>query len=351
MFVFEALFLTFMTTPVVATLYPPHLRTRASPTGANFSASNEEEEGRHRREPKVPFDSEMPWKSRFTVVLDKIEHMPGMMALTQLIQPDQTIEAEVALAPSTDNSESVASTPTKLPVAQDVSIDAFRLMELEDRTSAVMKSSAADTLLVTDPLLGIFRMYAELNDLPYTSSLSVVQYDDLANGVAEQAERNGSDLILLPWLPPVTPLSSDGHEPTTPRAPHTPNPFDTLFGLGPTEKSASALHSHFVRSVFSQAKTDVALFIDRGHAPGEARTAGSRHHILFPFFGGPDDRLVLDFVVQLCANSRINATVIRMVKQDVISPSTTENFKEQEAANENVHNNTTTVASVRISVI
>lgn len=337
MFVFEALFLTFMTTPVVTVLYPPHLRTRATAIGGNFKATNEVE-GTQRKRVEEPESTELPWKSRCTVVLDRLEHVPGMLAITQLIQPDQK-DAE----PS--GIDSTPSTPTK-PAAQEVSIDAFRLMELEDRTSAVMKSSAADSLLVTDPILGIFRMYAELHDLPYTSSLSVVQYDDLPHSVAQQAELNASDLILLPWLPPMSSPSSDGNEPTTP---HTakPNPFETLFGFGTSEKSASALHSQFVRGVFSQAKTDVALFIDRGHAPGEARTAGSRHHIFFPFFGGPDDRLVLDFVVQLCSNSKITATVARVIAQEMISPATTQNLKEAEAAEENIRNNALTVTSVR----
>ena len=36
--------------------------------------------------------------------------------------------------------------------------------------------------------------------------------------------------------------------------------------------------------------------------------------IVAPFFGGPDDRLALDFAVQLCANPRISATVVRIAK-------------------------------------
>ena len=35
-----------------------------------------------------------------------------------------------------------------------------------------------------------------------------------------------------------------------------------------------------------------------------------------PFFGGPDDRLALDFVIQICANARIRGTVVRITKSD-----------------------------------
>lgn len=34
----------------------------------------------------------------------------------------------------------------------------------------------------------------------------------------------------------------------------------------------------------------------------------------FPFFGGPDDRLALEFVMQLCTNPGISATAVRISK-------------------------------------
>jgi len=38
-------------------------------------------------------------------------------------------------------------------------------------------------------------------------------------------------------------------------------------------------------------------------------------HIFLPFFGGPDDRLALEFVVGLCRrNERLRATVVRLQK-------------------------------------
>jgi hypothetical protein len=42
------------------------------------------------------------------------------------------------------------------------------------------------------------------------------------------------------------------------------------------------------------------------------------HHIFLPFFGGPDDRLALDFVVQICANPRVRGTVVRLTKCDEV---------------------------------
>jgi len=314
MFVLEALLLTFITTPLVTTIYPPHHRVRAVATGANFTNVTPED-----AQPKKSADlddEDCPWKTRFTVVLDKMEHLPGMMALTQLVLPVPPIDTDSAKT-------GVVSSNTSGPKHQkcpDLFIDALRLIELSDRTSAVMKSSVADTLLRTDPLLGIFRMFGELHDLDIATSLSIVTYDDLAYSVADHARNNASQLILLPWLPP-TAASHEADEPSagSPRATTlTSNPFDALFG-SKMDKSASAIHSHFVRGVFSQSKIDVALFIDRGYTPGETRKSGSTQHIFLPFVGGPDDRLALEFVVQLCVNPKITATVVKVVKKEVES--------------------------------
>jgi hypothetical protein len=73
------------------------------------------------------------------------------------------------------------------------------------------------------------------------------------------------------------------------------------------------MQSHFGRGIFSQSQTDVALFIDQGHELG----AINAQHIFLPFLGGPDDRLALELVVQICSNPNITATVVKMLKKDV----------------------------------
>ncbi|TFK52391.1 hypothetical protein OE88DRAFT_1628146 [Heliocybe sulcata] len=331
MFVLEALLLTFMTTPAVAALYPPERRVRVSATGQHVPPPSTEAPGPSRRSGSGLSGKEQidlvddAWRSRFTVVLDKIEHLPGMMAITQLFQsPFASLNEDPSDAQSTSLSSGSSSPgPKNLP---EVIVDALRVIELSDRTSAVMKGSApVETMIQADPLLGIFRMFGELNDLPVESSLSIVGYDSMAANVVEHAEDNFSQLILLPWLPPVPSLEHGMHASpsgdtsqaaVTPR-PMVINPFDTIFRSGQTEKSASVTHSHFIRGVFAQSKMDVALFVDQGHAPGEMRNAGSKHHLFLPFFGGPDDRLALELIVQLCANPKISATVVKVQKTDM----------------------------------
>jgi hypothetical protein len=300
MFVLEALTLTFMTTPLVTWLYPPEKRKRITATGVSFS-NVADNEPRVRSASRENSNDCRHRKTRFTVVLDKIDHLPGMMALTQLLHSPFDVVTKMASG-STKKSSGLF-------------FDAFRLIELSDRTSAVMKSSVADVLLHTDPLLAIFRTFGELHDLPVSTSLSVVPYDDLAYSVVDQAKNNMSQLILVPWLPPSVSNKTDAIDgATTPKvSSQVTNPFDALFKSGTRDKSANAIHSQFVRGVFSQSKTDVALFIDQGHTPG----AINAQHIFLPFFGGPDDRLALEFVVQLCANPRISASVVRITKKDM----------------------------------
>ncbi|RDB14902.1 K(+)/H(+) antiporter 1 [Hypsizygus marmoreus] len=336
MFVLEALTLTFMTTPLVMRFYPPHTRKRISATGANFDNVADEEGGPSRDRKTQPGD--VISKRRFTVVLDKLEHLPGAMALAQLIQPS-TLPPEKAKRSSTESSRISNKPAPALKLAPPLSIEALRLIELSDRTSAVMKSSAADSLLRTDPLLAIFRMFGQLSALPITTSMSIVPYDDLSYSVAEHARNHGSDMIMLPWLPPAGSEPGQGHPPdptTSPKPPQSNNPFDLLFRTGPggsaaggQQKSLAVIHSHFVRGVFAQAKTDVALFVDQSPpavvasglmSDGVGAGGSSQQHLFFPFFGGPDDRLALDFVVQICANANMTATVLRMVKKEVEAP-------------------------------
>lgn len=316
MFVLEALLLTCMTTPVVTFLYPPHLRVRVTATGANFNnvdgeqARNQSRTSRSRASGSC-HAGDIKWRSRFTVVLDKVEHLPGMMSLTQLVHPSPP-------PPPPSNHSSISS--LRLSGRRDISIDALRLIELSDRVSAVMKGSAADTLVRTDPTLEIYRTFGDINGVDVTTSLAIVSFDDLAVSVVDHARNSASHLVLLPWLPPThdsdTPWdqASDAHQPSS-------NPFDALFrathgGAAPT----SAVHSQFVREVFSRCvDIDVALFIDPlARSPGDVFRKSTTYHLVLPFFGGPDDRMTLEWVVQLCSSVRVSASVIRIRKEDIV---------------------------------
>ncbi|KAG1820860.1 Sodium/hydrogen exchanger family-domain-containing protein [Suillus subaureus] len=276
MFVLEALVLTSVTTPLVSILYPPERRVRALTSDiSRWSTGDRDEDIDHCQSPTTE-----PWRSRFTVVLDKFDHMSGMLVATKLALPSPLI-------------------PTFQGI--EICVNALRLIEMSDSNLDIMKSSAMDTLIHRDPVLGVFRTFGELNDIRVSLSLSIAPYEDMSKTISDHATRHGSELILLQWLPPSS-ISRDTNEDSC--SPHStriePNPSTTI-------------HSQFVRRTLAESNTDIALFIDPGTSLS-GTGLGSAHHIFFPFFGGPDDRLALEFVMQLCTKPGISATVVRMSK-------------------------------------
>ncbi|KAK7681633.1 hypothetical protein QCA50_015367 [Cerrena zonata] len=350
MFVLEALLLTFMTTPAVVFLYPPELRVRVAATGSNFAnvpgevADGESRPGTSRRRRGVDDDDDEK-KERFLVVLDRLEHLPGMMALAQLIQSPPVYSEDDPLPLGTDEgssdngSKKRKSIESVVPHQSNLSLSTLRLIELTDRTSAIMKYSSfsAETLIHTDPLLAIFRAFLGLmgSEGSVGSDVRMVSYEELAPTVKEEAKRQGSQMVLLPWMPASQQiqLPNEAHQSNEPQA--TPrnvinNPFEGLFRVAAASSntsgvgtSASALHSHFIRNVFANNYVDVALYVDQDQqsrsdsSPLARSISGGRQHIFLPFFGGPDDRLAIQFVAQICAtNPRVSATVVRFIKKE-----------------------------------
>jgi hypothetical protein len=342
MFVLEALVLTFATTPTVSFLYPPHLHSRATATGSSFvdvRGQKDDEGGIDDHTMTTKRNEEGVFKRRFTVVLDKLEHLPSLMAITQLLQPSSPYSQTEYIPRQGPGKE--AEVPTHFC--------ALRLIELSDRPSDLLKTSATDALLHSDPLIAIFRTFAELNGLPVSASLSIEPFESLATSVAEHVRVVGTELVLVPWLPSA--LTPDNNNPSE-LGPHNAatqdrsgTPFDALFRM---DRSTTSLpHSHFVRNVFAHAGTNVALII--GRAP--FATVRGQTHVFLPFFGGPDDRLALDFVMQLCADPRVRATVVRTTKRDiqadVSAPDAAHLANEGEKEEENVHRNGLTITSLR----
>ncbi|KAG6888533.1 hypothetical protein C0995_007645 [Termitomyces sp. Mi166 len=310
MFVLEALVLTFMTTPLVIRFYPPEIRKRTL-AESNMFHNDDSLHGS-----VILPDVNVTSKRRFTVVLDKLEHLSAVMAFTQLIGP----------APTT-LSKSIQK-------RAQFSIEALRLIELSDRSYAVMKSS--DTLLKTDHLLAIVKMFGRLHALPITPTIDIATYDDLADSVIDHARSHGSDLIVLPWLLPSvdTPHQyTDSNESSLPLAHNSAGK-----AVAAPPKPFAQVQSHFLQSIFDQARADVAVFLDRNIE--NSVQSKSNHHLFLPFFGGPDDRLALDFVVQLCKNDMISATVLRLIRKSLdettsMTPTTeNQNLRNPDAADD-----------------
>ena len=242
--------------------------------------------------------SEDEYKSRFAVVLDKLEQLPAIMTITQLLSHSSS----PTLPATSDSSSDEKASAREATLFRPVSVDALRLIELTERASAVMMSAEADYVLQTDPLVSVFRTFGTLNRVPVKASISVVSYDEFSNSVARHVEHSASHMLLVP-------LKITGSDVTA--SPAGFNPLDHLFKRTvTTDNSSEAVNSHYIRKIFAGTKADVCLIIDRGLST--SGTPADRH-IFLPFFGGPDDRLALSLVVQFCAgNHGVTASVVRI---------------------------------------
>ncbi|KAI0375958.1 hypothetical protein BV20DRAFT_960038 [Pilatotrama ljubarskyi] len=333
MFVLHALILTFMTTPLTILFYPPKYRVRSTTmTTRDLGTTSAVETG-----DVVAVRGDFPdaIKTRFSVIVDRIEQLPAVMTLMQLLQPPSApgfSPARKSLSSSHDN-EKTAQNAALPHIPADVSnqvstqhrriaIDALRLIELTHRTSAVLKSQEAEALVHSDAILAVLKTLGYLNGMDISTALAVVGLDDFPAHVAQHVRDAASQLVIVPWVSPSLPVddgtgqaeTSDvsGGAPTSSEAPASGSaPFDGLFQQK-RDRSAASGQAQYIRRVFADVPADVALFWDRGLP--QAFESDAQYHLFVPFFGGPDDRLALCFAVQLCMNPAVTATVMKIRK-------------------------------------
>jgi hypothetical protein len=314
MFVVSALVLTFITVPLVNLFYPERLRQH---NDVHSKTTHSDPEQRHTH----PLTLDNGFKTRVSVVLDKIDQLPAAMQLSRLVSlgspglpPSFSVASSEKLdteEPS-DNGEKEVSSSNFL-----MQIDALRLIELTSRASALLKSQETDSLIHNDSLLSIFRTFGALNRLQINASISVVNQNEFPDAVVRHASESCSGLVILPWARGIV-SSNEGDV-----QPSARNPFDGIFSkssLHIQDQTSSVVYSEFIRGVFLKSPSDVALFVDRGMNTGSGQDG---HHLFLPFIGGPDDRLALTFLVQLCNSPSVSATVVRIAKVDTLSPIST----------------------------
>lgn len=307
MFVVHALILTVMTTPLTLLFYPPRVRKLESTVKEKPNVEDGEVGGG--TTPRTTHQM----KTKFAMVLDKIEQLPAAMTLTQLLQSPSN-NASPSSVSTPDEKASEAGEIVELPnsplpfTRRPITIDALRLIELTNRTSAVLKSQEADTLIHNDPVVSVFRTFGYLNRLLVSAALSVVSYDEFPTAIANHIRESDSDMVIIPWCRGAS-VEDDGGQGPGGRSSSPLNPFDGVFNKPfQRDQTTSVVYSDFIRKVFANSPADVALFVDRGLTSG----SGIAQHLFLPFFGGPDDRLALSFLVQLCTNPSVTATVIRI---------------------------------------
>lgn len=299
MFVLHALILTFMTTPLVLAFYPPKYRVHHR---------GEKPIGDENATAQLGPSSDDEIKTKFAVILDKFESLPPAMTLTQLLYTSTSL---LSSETSVDE-KTVVKADSLVP---PITVEALRLIELTTRTSAMLKSQEAESLVYNDPIVTTYRTFGQLNRLPVSADLVVVNYHEFADAVRAHVVSTKSQMVIIPWARGATHVLEEQAEN---QHVGTRNPFDGIFHKTTQEdQTSSVVYSEYIRSVFQKSPVDVALFVDRGLASARIRL-DAKQHIFLPFFGGPDDRLALRFLIQICDRDKnVSAAVVRIVKSEI----------------------------------
>jgi hypothetical protein len=307
MFVVHALILTFMTTPLVILFYPAKYRIHhrgEKPTIGDEAATTT---------PKPASDDDT--KTRFALLLDKIEALPAAMTLSQLLHSSDARSSFSGRSSIDEKAVEAGFTPTPVESSPGITIEALRLIELTNRTSAVLRSQEADSLIYNDPVVSVYRTFGQLNHFNVSANLSVINFDEFPEAIARHVTDTKSEMVIIPWPRGATSvLEEEAQQQVGAR-----NPFDGIFHKTTSQdQTSSVVYSEFIRKVFAKSPSDIALFVDRGTISPSSPV--NTQHLFLPFFGGPDDRLALNFLVQLCERSWVTATVVRLNKADATSP-------------------------------
>lgn len=236
-----ALVTTFATTPLTLCFYAPQYRKQQRGLdGLNEPAPDA----------PVPGVGSFRPTSRYAVILQQFEHLPALFTFTKLIQaPLQLSSSRTSV--SSELNEKTESTPSPDVSAARrpaVTINALRLVELTERTSAIIKASdSSATLVAADPLCQVFRTFAHGNGIPSTASLSIVGQDQFPAIVASHAAEHSSDLIVVPWAL----QGRAAHSQPGVVAGYLPSPFEGIFRRNGVAEG-SPQYAAFVRRVFAE---------------------------------------------------------------------------------------------------
>lgn len=357
MFVVMALVTTCATTPLTQLLYPAKYRKMAPAEGEKAKKDDDDAEDKEGDvSGDVPTDGSLRITTKkFLVVLERFDHLPGLLSFLQLLKPttressdnmgdetevsqlrqrsvdashDKSVSVDNKDAESSQHGSSIAAampvllkTPKKKAAT---SIDALRMVELTERTSAVMRVAETDDTLRVDPLINVFRTFANLNQLPIKASMSVVSVEEFSTVIVNRAQEQESNMIVVPWTLPSSKVVEGGIASTT-----FLNPLESFFGSGTSNDDEVSRYQQaaFVRKIIQESPCDVGLLLDRKQ--DAARANGFYPHITLGFMGGPDDRCALMLALRMCrGNSDVKVTVYRFRKteaggEEVKSPQNT----------------------------
>lgn len=260
---------------------------------------------------------------RKLLVYLRLDSLPSLFTFVALLGGDRTAnthgnihpqKARGAFQQSSHLSTSDALSRRKRPLE----VHGLRMLELSERQSSVMKESEVDDYHIRDPVVNAFHTFGQLSNVAISGELQVVPEGSYAEVLQASASNHNSDMVLIPWSETGR-LSEAGN---TLLSDPAQNPF------------TSVPHNQFVANFLVRAPCNTAIFVNKGfgqrrkpkglHHVATNMSLGSTtgppiapimdrsHHVFLPFFGGPDDRVALRFVLRLAQRPNVTATIVNI---------------------------------------
>lgn len=317
-FVVMALVTTFATTPLTAAIYPDWYQKKL----AAWKRGEIDWETGEPRDYNDAFDGAdmsngkaSPSRFGHLIVYLRLDNMPTLLALISLLGSKEGSEKAIS-HPSLQNGRAEDDFEN-LPKRRTAHVHGVRLLELTQRPSTVMKVTEADEYSALDPVLNAFRVLGNLYNLTVSGEVAIAPEVSYADVLTGRAVEDSADLLLLPW-------SETGGMGDT-QAVSVPAPKNII---------TNDTYMTFVSRAMDMAKSNVGVFVNIGFSGTmkrptmtlertitglSTRSGGNRlgaapkfrrsHHIFMPFFGGPDDKLALNFLLRLAQNDEVTATI------------------------------------------
>lgn len=323
-----ALVTTFATTPLVSALYPPWYQKKLD---AWKRGEIDWDGNRLVPDPDASEQGDSPLEKaggseiRKLLVCLRLDSLPSVFTFVALLGGDQAgrpikkIHPQKA-ASGIDEDGSEETSPSSTLHKRPLEVHGLRIRDLTERLSSVMKESEMEEFSIVDPVVNAFHTFGQLHNVAVSGEVQIVPEGSYADIVTATASAQASDMVLLPWSESGALVEAG-------------NPFvesaQSFF--------TSASHNLFIANFFATVPCSAAIFVNNGFGalpqpeprplrrvattlssrsmagPATAPILDRSHHIFFPFFGGPDDRVALRFVLRLAQNSSVTATILGVI--------------------------------------
>ncbi|KAL7751075.1 K(+)/H(+) antiporter [Sorochytrium milnesiophthora] len=264
--VLMALLTTFMTTPLIAHVYP--FKRLQEDYEMKRLGAGEAKQSQAAQDTAVSL--------RVLVCLENMNPVPTILNLVQATHPYEMRYPNRAME-----------------------IHALRLMELTSRTSALMRAAESSETVKADPIVNVFRTLGSMYAMGVKSHLSVSAVQDFGESIVHYSRDTQANMILLPWYKPT-------------------NSLDKLFATDSTRnREVRAMIAYVLRN----SHTNLAILVDRGfgsdtanvsEAEAETRPVNEKSVVLVPFVGGEDDREALQLALRLSASNKYRMILMRV---------------------------------------